>query len=73
MQGALLFDQWMGATDSAESVRGVLEGDMWPYGLELNRRTIEAFLRFGFEQGVAHTNLKPEVLFAPQTLNIAKT
>ena len=61
------------AADSAELVRDMFEGDMWPYGLEPNRRTIEAFLRFGFEQGVAHLNLKPEVLFAPQTLNIAKT
>jgi 4,5-dihydroxyphthalate decarboxylase len=28
--------------------------DFWPYGVEANRRTIEAFLRFCDEQGVSH-------------------
>jgi 4,5-dihydroxyphthalate decarboxylase len=41
--------------------------DFWPYGLEANRRTLEAFLAFAHEQGVASRLLEPEELFAPTT------
>jgi 4,5-dihydroxyphthalate decarboxylase len=46
--------------------------DFWPYGIEPNRPTLEAFLRYGFEQGVATRRLKVEELFAPETLERAK-
>lgn len=41
--------------------------DFWPYGIEPNRRTLEPFLQYAFEQGVAQRQLKPEELFAPET------
>jgi 4,5-dihydroxyphthalate decarboxylase len=41
--------------------------DFWPYGIEANRRTLEAFLGFAYEQGVAERLLEPEDLFAPTT------
>jgi 4,5-dihydroxyphthalate decarboxylase len=44
-------------------------GDFWPYGLEANRRTLETFLEWAFEQGVCRTQLAAEELFAPQTLD----
>ncbi|MGX1098679.1 4,5-dihydroxyphthalate decarboxylase [Amorphus sp. MBR-141] len=40
----------------------------WPYGLHHNRATIEAFLRFGYQQGVCHRHLSPEELFAEESL-----
>ena len=41
-----------------------LFGDDWmPYGLEANRTTLEAFLRFSFEQGTTCRHLAPEELF----------
>ena len=43
--------------------------DPFPYGLEPNRRTLEAFLAWTHAQGVAHRKLTPEELFAPQTLS----
>jgi 4,5-dihydroxyphthalate decarboxylase len=42
--------------------------DFWPYGLEPNRRTLDAFLAHAHEQGVCAVPLRPEELFAPQTL-----
>ena len=57
----------------AEMARGMFQGEIWPYGLEPNRPTLEAFLRYGYDQGVAHHKLKPEELFAPQTINRATT
>jgi 4,5-dihydroxyphthalate decarboxylase len=46
--------------------------DFWPYGIEGNRPTLEAFLQYAHEQGVAARRLKVEELFAPETLERAK-
>lgn len=43
--------------------------DHWPYGVDRNRTTLEAFLRYAHEQGVCHRLLMPEDLFAPQVLS----
>ena len=59
--------------DGAVHAQSLFGDDFWPYGLEPNRPTIEAFLRFGYEQGVCHRKVKPEELFLPQTLNPATT
>jgi 4,5-dihydroxyphthalate decarboxylase len=42
--------------------------DLWPYGLEPNRPTLETFLGWAAEQGVNARRLQPEELFAPETL-----
>lgn len=44
------------------------EGDFWPYGVEQNIPTLEAFLRFAFHQGTCHRHLKIEELFAEEAL-----
>jgi 4,5-dihydroxyphthalate decarboxylase len=43
--------------------QGIFGKDHWPYGIDPNRRTLEAFLRYAFEQGVCHRHLTPEDLF----------
>jgi 4,5-dihydroxyphthalate decarboxylase len=43
--------------------------DYWPYGIEPNRKTLEAFLRYAHEQGVCHRLLKVEELFPKQLLS----
>lgn len=50
----------------AGHVRELFGDDFWPYGIEPNRPTLEAFLRFAHEQGVCHRLVAPEELFAPQ-------
>jgi len=57
---------WTG--DYVAGLRGVFGDDPFPYGLEPNRRTLEAFLQFAFEQGVCHRKVSPEELFPPQVL-----
>ncbi len=47
----------------------LLGPDVWPYGLEENRPTLEAFVRLAYEQGVAHRLMRAEELFAPETLS----
>jgi 4,5-dihydroxyphthalate decarboxylase len=46
--------------------------DFWPYGVEANRPTLEAFVQYAYEQGVAVRRVKPEEMFAPETLERAK-
>jgi 4,5-dihydroxyphthalate decarboxylase len=46
--------------------------DFWPYGFEKNRATLETFLRYSFEQGLSKRLLKPEELFAPESLEAFK-
>ena len=46
--------------------------DFWPYGIEANRPTLEAFVQYAYEQGVAVRPVKIEEMFAPETLERAK-
>ncbi len=53
----------------AAGARELFGDDFWPYGIEPNRPTLEAFLRFAYEQGVCHRLVAPEELFASQVLS----
>jgi len=55
-------------SDTTRAWREVAGEDFWPYGVEANRPTLEAFLQYAFEQGVCHRKLAPAELFAPETL-----
>ena len=50
--------------EHARSAQELLGGDLWPYGIEPNRKTLTAFLQYAHEQGVCHQQLEPEQLFA---------
>jgi 4,5-dihydroxyphthalate decarboxylase len=41
--------------------------DFWPYGIEANRKTLQAFAQYAHEQGVTARRLQVEELFAPET------
>lgn len=58
--------------DHASTAGSLFEGDYWPYGVDANRTTLEAYLRFAFEQGVCHRALCVEDLFPPQILSSFK-
>jgi 4,5-dihydroxyphthalate decarboxylase len=61
-------------TAHVEDARRTLGGDdFWPYGLDRNRETLGTFLRYSHEQGLLRQPLEPEELFAPETLDVAKT
>ena len=54
-----------------ETVRE-MGADYWPYGLPKNVETLQTFLRYHHEQGLSRRLLKPEELFAPETLETFK-
>ena len=44
-------------------MRDQFGGDTFPYGIDENRPTLEQFLRYTYEQGIAHRHVKPEEIF----------
>jgi 4,5-dihydroxyphthalate decarboxylase len=52
----------------AERAVAMLGEDFWPYGLEPNRTTLEAFTRFAHEQGVTARKVAVEELFPENVL-----
>ncbi|EON14021.1 MULTISPECIES: 4,5-dihydroxyphthalate decarboxylase [Pandoraea] len=55
---------WM--SRRAAQAREMFGSDPWPYGVAPNRVTLDAFLRFAFEQGVCHRPMQAEELFPPE-------
>jgi 4,5-dihydroxyphthalate decarboxylase len=53
--------------EHANRWRELAGGDFWPYGVEPNRPTLEAFVQYAFEQGVTARRMQVEELFAPET------
>src|SRR5215831_8220662 len=47
----------------ARKMRDLFGGDPFPFGIEENRPTLELFLQYTFEQGIAHRHAKPEEIF----------
>lgn len=58
--------------EHARRAKAVFGDDIWPYGIEANRKTLDAFLQYAHEQGVCHRRLAPEDLFLPQVQNSFK-
>jgi len=58
--------------DHVRQWREMAGEDFWPYGVEPNRPTLEAFLQYGYEQGVCKKRIQVEDLFAPETLQSFK-
>ena len=57
------------STWEAERTRAILGDDWWPYGIEKNRRTVEALCRYSHEQGLSACLVTMEELFAPETFD----
>lgn len=61
---------WLNA--ELRRTRAVMGHDYWQYGLEENRKDIEAMLRYSVEQGLTEPGVKPEDLFAESTWTTTK-
>jgi 4,5-dihydroxyphthalate decarboxylase len=48
--------------------RAVLGTDWWPYGIEANRKALDAILRYHFEQGITERRFSIEDIFARELL-----
>jgi 4,5-dihydroxyphthalate decarboxylase len=60
------------ASERATAVAPLFGADYWPYGIEPNRVTLDAFLQYAHEQGICHRRLRPEELFPPEVASAYK-
>jgi len=51
-----------------EEQRELMGDDPYPYGLEANRKVLEAICQYSHEQGLTRKVVEPETLFADETL-----
>nr|WP_236589809.1 4,5-dihydroxyphthalate decarboxylase [Ramlibacter aurantiacus] len=58
--------------DAIEDSRALFGADPWPYGIEPNRRTLQAFVDFAHEQGVCHRRVSVDELFPEQVRSTFK-
>ncbi len=57
----------------AEETAELMGTDFWPYGVEANRPTLEAFLRYAHEQGLIKQRPAIEDLFPMSTQRVSRT
>lgn len=62
----LLMIPWV--TELRRKNRELMGADLWPYGVEANRRALETALRYHHEQGLSARPFSVDELFAPETL-----
>ena len=58
--------------DQIVAARALMGDDFWPYGLEPNRKTLEAFLALHRDQGLSRGDLRADDLFHPTTWEVSK-
>ena len=56
----------------ARRMRDMFEGDPFPYGIEENRPTIEQFMRYTYEQGIAKRHARPEEIFPKGIMTLVR-
>ena len=54
---------WLGALQAEN--RDLMGEDMWPYGIESNRKTLETYLRYHYEQGLSARQFRIDEIFVP--------
>ena len=54
---------------AARQAQSLFGEDLWPYGLEGNRATLETFLALAHSQGITGRRLGVDELFAPEVLS----
>jgi 4,5-dihydroxyphthalate decarboxylase len=62
---------WLAA--DLDEIDEVFEGDPWPYGIEPNRRALEALVQFLVDQSMVETAFPLEDLFVPVEAHNWKT
>lgn len=59
-------------SDYASLSKSLMGEDFWPYGIDANQSTLNAFTQYAFEQGITNRLLNIEEVFAPESLYAVK-
>jgi 4,5-dihydroxyphthalate decarboxylase len=57
---------------NVDEVRHLIGEDFWPYGVENTHTTLSTLLRYSREHGLTSSEMAPQDLFAPETLEAFK-
>lgn len=68
---AMLSLPWV--AQEIEETRKLMGENYWPYGIEPNRKALEALFQYSYEQGLASRKLTIEELFHPSTLELMES
>ncbi len=68
---AMISLPWVGK--ELEDTRALMGDNYWPYGIDANRKVLEAMFLYSYEQGLASRQLTIEELFHPSTLALQDT
>ena len=61
---------WFG--QEFEETRTLMGENFWPYGIDANRKTLDALFQYSYEQGLARKRLTVEELFHPSSLQFTE-
>ena len=61
------------AQDEFENTRSLMGSNYWKYGIEPNRKELEAIMRYVYEQGLVKEQIGFEEMFAPSTLYLSES
>jgi len=62
---------WFG--QELEETRQLMGENFWPYGIDANRKTLNALFEYSHEQGLAEKRLTVEELFHPASLRLTES
>ena len=65
---AMISLPWVG--QELEETRALMGDNFWPYGIESNRKALEALFQYSHEQGLAKRRLTIEELFHASTIDL---
>lgn len=69
MGWAMISLPWLGQEE--EATREVMGDNFWPYGIEQNRRTLDALLQYAYEQGSLARELAADEIFHESTVALS--
>ena len=69
VQTAALYTSLPWLVAEIEETQQLMGADFWPYGVERNRKTLEATAQYSYEQGLTPRKLAVDELFLPSTLD----
>jgi 4,5-dihydroxyphthalate decarboxylase len=61
------------AAQEIEETRALMGENFWPYGIEPNRKALEALFQYSYEQGLSSRELTIEELFVPGSLKFVES
>jgi len=77
-QYAAMREQWIFGTlpwfgQELDETRALMSENFWPYGVDANRKTLDALFQYSYEQGLASKRLRVEDLFHPSSLHFSES